>query len=241
MKKIICLAVVAALLLACSRKNYNNGDQQAELAGWITLFDGNSFNGWRGYGRTDVPAAWTIEGNTMKLTGAKSKKSGGDIIFDKKFRNFELSFEYKISQSGNSGVFYLAQEIPGQKIWKSAPEYQLLDDERHPDGKLGKNGNRYSGSLYDLIPASPKNAKPAEEWNTGFVRIKNGKVMHMQNGHVVVKYRLWTPEWRTMVDGSKFKGWTDFIEAGGNDRQGYIGFQDHGNDVWFRNIKIREL
>ncbi|NLH29654.1 MAG: DUF1080 domain-containing protein, partial [Bacteroidales bacterium] len=164
-----------------------------------------------------------------------------DIIYDRKFRDFELSFEWKVSPGANSGVFYFAQEIPGEPIWKSALEYQILDNERHPDAKLGKDGNRQSASLYDLVPAVPQNAKPAGEWNTGGVLVYKGTVVHMQNGENVLECHLWTDEWKQLVEGSKFKGMEHIINVGGPDREGYIGLQDHGDDVWFRNIKIKIL
>jgi hypothetical protein len=117
---------------------------------------------------------------------------------------------------------------------------QVLDNERHPDAKLGKDGNRMSGSLYDLIPAVPQNSNGAGEWNTAEVIVKkNGRVTHLQNGVKVVKYRFGTPKWNELVAGSKFPGinpdWANL------QKEGYIGIQDHGNHVWFRNIKIKEL
>ena len=212
---------------------------------WITLFDGTSFEGWRGYGRQDVPTAWTIEDGAIKINGSgrgeAGAKDGGDIIFDRKFKNFELTFEWKVAKGANSGVFYLAQEIEGEPIWNSSPEYQILDNANHPDAKLGKDNNRQSASLYDLIPAVPQNSNPFEEWNTGGVMVYKGTVVHTQNGENVVEYHLWTEDWEAMIEGSKFKGWENFINTGGDKQEGYIGLQDHGDDVWFRNIKIKEL
>ena len=212
---------------------------------WITLFDGTSFEGWRGYGRTDIPTAWTIEDGAIKINGSgqgeAGAKDGGDIIFDKKFKNFELTFEWKVSKGGNSGIFYLAQEVEGEPIWKSSPEYQILDNVNHVDAKLGKSGNRQSASLYDLVAATPQNSKPFGEWNTGSITVFKGTVLHTQNGENVVEYHLWTDDWKNMVENSKFKGWENFLNAGGENREGYIGLQDHGDDVWFRNIKIKIL
>ena len=212
---------------------------------WITLFDGTGFDGWRGYGRTDMPKAWTIEDGALKINGSgqgeAGAKDGGDIIFDRKFKNFELTFEWKVSKGGNSGIFYLAQEVQGDPIWKSSPEYQILDNVNHVDAKLGKSGNRQSASLYDLIPAVPQNSKPYGEWNTGSIIVFKGTVLHIQNGENVVEYHLWTDDWKKMIEGSKFKGWENFINAGGENREGFIGLQDHGDDVWYRNIKIKIL
>jgi len=115
----------------------------------------------------------------------------------------------------------------------------VLDNEKHPDAKAGKDGNRQAGSLYDLIPAVPQNAKPAGEWNSVEVKVYKGSVWHYMNGEVVLEYHLWTPEWNELVAGSKFPGlnpdWANVAS------EGFIGLQDHGDDVWYRSIKIKEL
>lgn len=152
-----------------------------------------------------------------------------------------MSLEWKISEGGNSGIFYLAEEIEGEPIFTSAPEMQVLDNERHPDARLGKDGNRKSGSLYDLIPADPQNANPVGEWNKVSIIVYRGTVVHIQNGETVVEYHLWTDDWKEMVEDSKFKDWENFLNVGGNDKHGFIGLQDHGDDVWFRNIKIKRM
>jgi Domain of Unknown Function (DUF1080) len=222
--------------------NNSNGE---DTTGWISLFDGNSFAGWRGYNKDSMPGAWSVDAGVLKIGGSgegeAGANNGGDIIYDRKFKDFELTFEWKVSPGGNSGVFYLAQEVKADPIYKSSPEYQVLDNERHPDAKLGKNGNRKSASLYDLIPAKPQNAKPAGEWNTGGIMVYKGTVVHKLNGENVVEYHLWTDDWKKMVEGSKFKGWNNFLNAGGTNREGFIGLQDHGDDVWYRNIKLKVL
>ncbi len=146
--------------------------------GYITIFDGKTFNGWRGYGKDRVPGKWTIEDGCIKFNGTGGGEAqdadGGDLIFAHKFKNFELELEWKISKGGNSGILYLAQEVTStgkdgkeivEPIYISAPEYQVLDNANHPDAKLGKDNNRQSASLYDMIPAVPQNAKPFGEWN----------------------------------------------------------------------------
>lgn len=209
---------------------------------WIVLFDGSSTDGWRGYKKDHFPEAWKIEDGTIRCIGSgrgeAGNKDGGDIIYDQKFKNFTLSLEWKISEGGNSGIFYLGQEDLDY-IWKTAPEMQILDNDKHPDAKLGVDGNRKSGSLYDLIAADPQNAKPVGEWNQVEITVYNGTVIHKQNGVNVVEYHLWTPEWNELVAKSKFpslnEDWADVAS------EGYIGLQDHGDDVWFKNIKIKEL
>lgn len=210
---------------------------------WRLLFDGKTTDGWRGYGKETFPKGWVIEDGALKVQGSGSGEAGGggDIIFDEQFKDFELSLEYKVSEGGNSGIFYLAKEVEGEPIYTSAPEYQILDNQKHPDARLGKNGNRQAASLYDLIPAEPQNAKPVGEWNKVSIIVYRGTVIHSQNGENVVEYHLWTDEWKEMVANSKFKDWKNFINAGGDNKKGYIGLQDHGDDVWFRNIKIKQL
>ncbi|WP_423129169.1 3-keto-disaccharide hydrolase [Gaoshiqia sp. Z1-71] len=212
-------------------------------AGWILLFDGESTEGWRGVNKAVMPGAWEVIEGTLHCQGSGKGEAGatdgGDILFDKKFKNFNLKLEWKISEGGNSGIFYLGQEVPEWPIWKTAPEMQVLDNERHPDSFLGKDGNRQAGSLYDLIPAKPQNTKPAGEWNSVEIICYKGTVIHKQNGETVVEYHLWTDDWNTLVADSKFPGlnenWANVAE------EGFIALQDHGDDVWFKNIKIREL
>ncbi len=256
MKKTIyalsCIAMATMMASCGSNTNKKAADNTAaEADEWIVLFDGETFDGWRGYNRTDMPAAWTIEDGAIKINGSgmgeAGAKDGGDIIFDKKFKDFELEFEWKVDKGSNSGVFYLAQEIPDQPIFISAPEYQVLDNENHPDAKLGVDGNRQSASLYDMIPAKPQNSKPFGEWNTGKIMVYKGTVAHYLNGEPVVEYHLWTPQWKEMLDNSKFsqdkwpQAYELLLNCGGENHEGYIGFQDHGDNVWFRNIRVKEL
>lgn len=257
MKKISTIITLCIIVLpfisGCKEKNEpvkenttppenKNQEEQKESDDWVVLFDGTTTDGWRGYKKEHFPEAWKIEDGTIRCIGSgrgeAGNKDGGDIIFDQKFKNFTLSLEWKISEGGNSGIFYLGQEDLDY-IWKTAPEMQILDNDKHPDAKLGVDGNRKAGSLYDLIAAKPQNAKPVGEWNQVEITVYNGTVVHKQNGVNVVEYHLWTPEWNELVAKSKFpslnKDWADVAS------EGYIGLQDHGDDVWFKNIKIKEL
>ncbi|MGL4292331.1 MAG: 3-keto-disaccharide hydrolase, partial [Bacteroidales bacterium] len=186
-KSILFVSSVLSMSAVCScgngeKKNSDNTTAQVEASAEaapdedvIVLFDGETFNGWRGYNRQDIPSAWTIEDGCIKINGSgmgeAGAKDGGDIIFDQKFGNFELTFDWKVDKGSNSGIFYMAQEVPDKPIYYSAPEYQVLDNQYHPDAKLGKDGNRCSASLYDMIPAKPQNSKSHGEWNTGKILV----------------------------------------------------------------------
>ncbi len=234
-------------------------DFQTDSDGYIVLFDGTDMKGWRGYGKDEIPARWIIDDGAIRFVGSGGGEAqdgdGGDLIFAHKFKNFELELEYKVAEGSNSGIFYLAQEIEAkdpttgemrlEPIYISSPEAQILDNENHPDARMGKDNNRQSMSLYDMIPAKPQNAKPHGEWNTASLLVYKGTVLHGQNGENVVEYHLWTPQWTDMLQASKFsqEAWPLAFEllnnVGGPEREGYIGLQDHGDDVWFRNIRIK--
>jgi len=238
------LITVAALMFSCGSRQVgpNELTPQEKKDGWVLLFEGKSTENFRGYNQPDFPEqGWEVVDGTLHVIGSGKGEAGGgggDIITRKKYKNFELSLEWKVSEGGNSGIFYLAQEKPDQPIWKSAPEMQILDNERHPDAKLGIDGNRAAGALYDLIPGDFSVVKPAGEWNKVGIMVYDGTVVHTVNGKNVLEYHLWTEDWIEMVRNSKFRDYEDFLNTA---EEGYIGLQDHGNDVWFRNIKIKEL
>ena len=219
----------------------NTLSQQEINDGWKLLFNGKNADGWHGYNKKSFPEkGWVVEDGTLHVFGSGKGEAGGggDIITNKQYGNFELELEWKVSEGGNSGIFYLAQEKPDQPIWKSSPEMQILDNDKHPDAKLGVDGNRAAGSLYDLIPGNMEVVKPAGEWNKVKILVYKGTVVHTVNGVNVLEYHLWTDDWKKMVANSKFKDYEDFVNPA---EIGYIGLQDHGDDVWFRNIKIKEL
>ncbi|MDR1371865.1 MAG: DUF1080 domain-containing protein [Dysgonamonadaceae bacterium] len=238
-----CPAYVLVNKLQANLDEFNKDND-----GYITIFDG-TFKGWRGYLKDTVPGRWIIEDGAIKFNGSgggeAQVKDGGDLVFAHKFKNFELSVDWKVAKGSNSGILYLAQEVKGQPIYISAPESQVLDNENHPDAKLGIDGNRQSSSLYDMIPAKPQNSKPFEQWNNTKITVYKGTVIHEQNGKVVLEYHLWTPKWTEMLQNSKFnqKDWPLAFEllnnCGGANHEGYIGLQDHGDDVWFKNIRVK--
>jgi hypothetical protein len=239
-KRIIFTAfVIGFCAFSLPAQKNNTLTEREKSEGWTLLFDGEKIEGWRKCNAAEMAANWSVDDEAMKVSrGARAGRGqGGDILYAaKKYGNFELSVDWKIEKAGNSGIFYYVAEYPEKPIYFAAPEVQVLDNWGASDNKLT---NHLAGSLYDILPALPQNAKPAGEWNTIVIRVKDGKATHTQNGVKVVEYEIWTPEWYELIAKSKFKDWEGFKE--GPAREGYIGLQDHGYDCWFRNIKIREL
>jgi hypothetical protein len=244
MKRNYFSAVLLALILTAApvfAQKANKLSRKEKKDGWELLFNGKNFDGWRQYNGDAMPANWNIEEGTMKVFLGEGRPegrgAGGDIIFgNRKFKNFELSIDWKASEKANSGIFYNIPEIPGKPIYHAAPEIQILDNEHATDNKIDTH---LAGSLYDMLAADPATVNPAGEWNTVVVKVHDGKVTHTMNGTQVVSYTLWTDEWDQLVENSKFKNFPGFTE--GIAKEGYIGLQDHGYTVWFRNIKIRTL
>ena len=233
--------VVLCMALPIYAQKVNTISKKEKKEGWELLFNGKDFSGWRQCNGTEMPLNWVIEDDAMKVLLGEGKKpgqgAGGDILYgEQKFKNFELSIDWKASKMANSGIFFNIRELPGKPIYYAAPEIQVLDNVDATDNKVPSH---LAGSLYDMIAADPGTVNPAGEWNTIVVRVQDGKVTHTQNGVKVVEYELWTPEWDELVANSKFKTFPGFTE--GISKEGYIGLQDHGYPVWFRNIKIREL
>jgi hypothetical protein len=210
--------------------------------GWRLLWDGETTRGWRSARGPDFPAkGWQIRDGILTVLPSDGHEGGvgGDIITVDTYSNFELSVDFKITPGCNSGIkIFVDPELnkgPGSSI---GLEYQILDDLRHPDAKLGKDGNRTMGSLYDLYPPSPdKHPNPIGAWNTALIISRGPHVEHWLNGARILDYTRFTPEFRQRVKDSKFKVWPNFGEL----HEGYILLQDHGGEVSFRNIKIRVL
>ena len=226
---------------------------EKDADGYYIIFNGKDLTGWRTYGKDVATSRWSVEDGAIKFTGSGGGEAqtgeGGDLIFAHKFKNFTLEFDWKVSKGGNSGVLYLAQEVTTKQDGKDVyePIYISADNENHPDAQLGVDGNRKSASLYDMIPAKPQNAKPYGEWNHGKIMVYKGTVVHGQNGENVLEYHLWTPQWTDMLQASKFsqEKWPLAFEllnnCGGDNHEGYIGFQDHGDDVWYKNIRVKVM
>jgi len=217
----------------------NSLSQKEKNDGWELLFDGVSTAGWHAYHNLPVGKAWKVVDGTLTIDVSEKKDGkvvgGGDIVTDKDFDNFHLKYDWKISEKGNSGVIFYAQEDNKYKYpWETGPEMQVLDNNGHPDAKIIKHR---AGDLYDLISSSKETVKPFGEWNTAEIKSVNGKLDFYLNGENIVSTTLWNDNWKSLVAGSKFKNMPDF----GKYQKGKFGLQDHGDVVWFRNIKIKQL
>ncbi len=245
MKKFIGFLFTGAVILSCNTPQ-KSSDSNTKLsaadkaAGWHLLFDGKTTKGWHKFGGGPAGSAWTVKEGCLVLdTSVKENwqiKNGGDIVSDESFSNFDLKYDWKIAQGGNSGVmFYVSEANKDNKWpWQTGPEMQVLDDVGHPDGKLYKHK---AGDLYDLIACSQYTVKPWGQWNMAEIKCVNGKLDLYLNGVNVVSTTMWDDGWRKLVAGSKFANMPGF----GTFKRGSIALQDHGNEVWFRNIMVRNL
>jgi hypothetical protein len=197
-------------------------------AGWRLLFDGRTTAGWRNYGKQTISDGWQVQDGALTRVGP-----GGDIITTDQFKNFDLTLEWKIAPGGNSGIFYRASEDTDAIYW-NAPEMQVLDDARHPDGQSRLTS---AGAAYGLYPAPAGIVKPANEWNAVRIVVNGNHVEQWLNGVKVVEYDFGSPDFQAKVKDSKFAPHPNF----GRNAEGHIGLQDHGDQVAFRNIKIRVL
>lgn len=244
--------VFLALVLACQGQEQPEEGQpethQAESE-WKTLFDGESFSGWRGLGRDSVPGGhWIIEDGAIRKVASGAVPTaadgqpleGGDLMTLETYQDFELVFEWKVSPGANSGIKYNVSEA----MSTAAPpiyaalgfEYQVLDDDLHPDAQNGPN--RTAGALYDLVPPEPaKELRPVGSFNEGRIVFNQGHGEHWLNGVLVLEFDLGTPDFESFFEVSKYAP----IEGFADQRAGHIVLQDHGDDVWFKNIRIREI
>jgi hypothetical protein len=205
---------------------------------WISLFDGRTTNGWRGYGKQQFPSGWqVVNGALVRVT-----TGAGDIITNATFRNFELRLDWKLGPGGNSGIFYRGTES-ADPIWHTAPEMQVLDDARHPDGRSELTS---AGALYALYPARRGIVRPAGEWNEVRILLDGNRGEHWLNGVKLFDFAIGSPDWSARIRASKFAGMSQFGRAA----EGHIGLQDHEpaagysgpqDRVEFRNIRIRVL
>ncbi len=198
---------------------------------WVVLFDGSNLDAWRNYLQDTISEMWQIQDGALMLAGS----GGGDIITKESFGSFDLELEWKISEAGNSGIFYHIVEADSLgQVYLSAPEMQVLDDERHPDGKLPSHR---AGANYDMQPCSEVATNPVGEWNRVRLLFNNGHVEHWLNGVKVVEFDQGSPAWAEQLANSKFGTWAMYAKG----EEGHVGLQDHGDQVWFRNIRVKRL
>lgn len=228
-------ALLGLALLALSIKGI------AQKSGWSNLSSGTISDNWHTYGSTGVSSAWTDINGVFHLDGEtsenKGSRKGGDLVSNKAYENFELELEWKISKSGNSGIIFLVQDDPQKygATYLTGPEMQVLDNVDAHDNKLE---NHLAGSLYDMIgSASISKPKPVGEWNKAKIILDKGHLQLFLNKVKTTDVQLWTPEWDKLVAGSKFKSWSDFAKF----KSGHIALQDHGYEVEYRNIRVKEL
>ncbi len=224
---------------------------QEQTDGWQLLFDGQTFEGWRGIGKDSVATAhWEIVDGAIHKKAQKNvpvqadgqPAAGGDLMTQASYRDFELAFEWKISPGGNSGLKYNVSESLSVAVPPPSAalgfEYQVLDDDQHEDANKGNGTNRRAAGLYDLIgPSADKPIRPVGEWNEGRIVWQGGHGEHWLNGQKVVEYDLDTPQFDSLYAASKYAA----IKEMRMKRDGHIVLQDHNDDAWFRNIKIRSL
>lgn len=203
-------------------------------AGWRLLFDGKTTTGWRGFKKPDFPKdMWVVEDHCLKHPATNHSGGGGDIITLAQFNDFEFSFEWRVAKGGNSGVKYFVTEERGGPI---AHEYQVLDDDKHPDASIGTH--RRTAAFYDVLPPNEqKQLRPVGEFNHSRILVKGNLVEHWLNGKKVLSYELDSEPLKVAIAKSKFKNVSGF----GKKLKGHILLQDHGDEVCYRNLKIREL
>lgn len=209
--------------------------------GWTLLWDGKTSEGWRGARIDAFPKkGWVMENGILKVlkSGGAESANGGDIVTEQEYKNFILKVDFKITEGANSGIKYFVN--PGMNRGAGSAigcEFQILDDDKHPDAKLGVKGNRQLGSLYDLIPAPANKPFNKKDFNTAMIIVRDNHVEHWLNGVKLIEYTRQNEMWNALVAYSKYKNWENF----GNSEYGNILLQDHGDEVWFKNIKIKVL
>ncbi len=245
MLKRFCILLLLPAAIACSATKKTTGpaalnelSKAEKKDGWQLLFDGTTKNGWHVYNNRTDGSAWKVADGTLYLEPEARGPRGegaGEFITTDSFENFHLKLEWKLTEGGNSGIIFLAREDSKYRYaYITGPEMQIIDNDKHPDAK---NIKHRAADLYDFITAQPENVRPIGEWNQVEIVLNKGKLDLYQNGAKVVSTTMWDANWEAMKAQSKFKNTPDF----GAFKKGHIVLQDHGNKVFFRNIKIKNL
>lgn len=227
MKKLIYTALVF-----CSSLQIAMAQQ-----GFKPLFNGKNTSGWHTYGKNYAGKAWEVKDGTLHFNpNIKDKPDRGDLVTDKSYENFHLKLEWKVAKNANSGIIFYIQEdtLKYKNTYSTGLEMQVLDNDGHPDGKITKHR---AGDLYDLIQSASEPVKPVGEWNAVDIISEHGNLTFILNGKQIVKTKIWDSEWKKLIAGSKFANWENW----GNFKSGKIALQDHNDEVWYRNIRIKEL
>ncbi len=246
----MCLVLVASIFNGCNSSKINTPtlmDSQANTLtakekkdGWKLLFDGATTNGWHTYGYKTVSNVWTIEDGALRINTSTKKdwpaNESKDIVTNEEYDNFHFKADWKISKNGNSGIIFYVHEDKNQykNTYQTGPEMQVLDNAGHADAKIIKHR---AGDLYDLISSSSEPVKTAEEWNHAEIKSINGKLDFYLNGQHIINTTMWDDRWKQLVAGSKFKTMPGF----GTFKKGHIALQEHGDEVWYKNVKIKRL
>lgn len=249
MKRLLLVGCSILAFAACKNENKESEEEKVaentemkkenKESEWQELFNGEDLAGWKAFNKDSISNQWKAENGAISFQPSEGERSGSEnLITEEEFESFELALEWKISEGGNSGIMWAVQE--GEEYsepYLTGPEIQVLDNERHPDAKNGPN--RTAGALYDMVAPSEDATKPAGEWNKEVIHIdyKENKGWVELNGTKVVEFPVKGEKWKEMVSNSKFSEWEGF----GATKKGHIALQDHGDPVWFRNIKIKEL
>ncbi|GAB3412430.1 3-keto-disaccharide hydrolase [Niabella aquatica] len=233
MKVSIPVLVFLSVFASCAVTNKSSKNKNE----WISLFDGKTLSGWHGYNKGDAPVTnWTIIDGALVCLGASAHDTGGDIVTDRQFDNFELEWEWKVDKGSNSGVMYHVVEDKKYKgPYETGPEYQIIDDVNFP-GKL--EAWQQAGADYAMNLAAPnKKLKAAGNWNHSKIVFNKGLVEHWLNGEKIVAFEAWTGAWNEKRTTGKWKDYPDYGKA----KTGHIALQDHGNKAYFKNIRIKQL
>ncbi|RFM34603.1 3-keto-disaccharide hydrolase [Chitinophaga silvisoli] len=234
MKLLIPVLVLSLSSAAVFAQQPNTLTAKEQKDGWKLLFDGKTTNGWHSYLKESATDRWKVQDGAFVLDTAV-KKGGGDLVTNDEFENYDFTYEWKISEGGNSGLIFSVHEDPKYgATYLTGAEMQVLDDARHPDGKYPKHN---SGDLYDLKKATKNAAKPVGEWNKARILKKDGHLTFWLNGTKTIETTVGSDEWKELLANSKFKTWEGFMKFS----KGHIALQDHGNVVSYRSIKIKTL